>query len=242
VDWISWRRGSVDLARERDYLDLVREGARLLLDEFGKTGDIVLKDPRVCRLLSFWLDVLYELGIEPLVVLSLRAPEQVALSLKRRNGIRPSYALRAWLRFTLEAERASRHVRRVVVDFDQLLDDWRTVVTALNRCSSGDVLACTADVELKVSTFLSPELRHFAGDNRDCLPAPSVARTYGILREWQERAERREDYGELDTIAAALDNASPLLIRCNMVVWCAKWLGRQRERLSAWLLPGKESV
>lgn len=234
--------GAVDLASERDYADLLREGRRIILDEYALYGDIVLKDPRICRLLPFWLDVLAQLQIEPAILLALRAPRQVALSLKRRNAISPAYGLLAWLRFTLEAERASRNLPRVVVSFDQLMRDWRATAIMLNRCAQSGLLVCTAEAERDISDFLSTDLRHFVrGDGEQSMPQ-CVARAYSIFSQWQERPETAEDHLELDAIRRALDEASPMLLRYSVAHWPAKWLRRQRERLVYWLNPGARST
>lgn len=235
LDWIDWRPGALDLADERDYAGLVREGARIVLSEFGETGDIVLKDPRICRLLPLWLDILAKLDIEPAIVLALRAPHQVAQSLERRNAILPCYGLRSWLRFTLEAERASRHLPRVVVSFDQLMHDWRGAAMALNRCAGRDMLAFTAEVQRQVSAFLSTDLRHFAHDDRGCSTPGCVARVYSVFSEWQNRAESAEDHRQLDAVRHALDQAAPTWLRYNPAGWSVKWLKRQRERLTLWM-------
>jgi hypothetical protein len=235
VDWISWKPGVSDLASEDDYADLVREGQRIVLSEFGETGDMVLKDPRICRLLPLWLDILAGLEIEPAIVLALRAPHQVAQSLERRNAILPSYGLRAWLRFTLEAERASRHLPRVVVSFDQLMLDWRTAAMALNRCAGSDMLACTTEAESEVAAFLSADLRHFAHEDCGCATPVCVARVYSLFSQWQDRPETGEDHSELDAVRRRLDEASPTFLRYHPAGWSAKWLARQRERISLWL-------
>jgi hypothetical protein len=235
VDWISWEPGTAELASQRDYADLVREGRHIVLSEFGETGDIVLKDPRICRLLPLWLDILAGLGIEPAIVLALRAPHQVARSLERRNAILRSYGLRAWLRFTLEAERASRHLPRVVLSFDQLMDDWRAAAMALDRCAGGEMLACTEAAEKQVSAFLSSDLRHFALHDCGCSTPGCVGRVYSVFSAWQGRSETAEDYEVLDTVRQRLDESAPTFLRYNLVGWSAKWLKRQRERLVLWL-------
>lgn len=233
LDWISWHRSAADLASQPDYSDLIDEGARILLDEFGAVGDIVLKDPRICRLLPFWLEVLAELEIEPAVVLAVRSPQQVARSLRRRNALLTNYSLRAWLRFTLEAERASRRLPRMVVSFDQLMHDWRAVATALDRCAGGGMLACTSETDLAVSAFLSNDLRHFVQDESQSMPE-CVTRTYATFSKWQDRAETDEDHTALDSIRQALDSAPSMLIRFNIVGWTRKWVSRQAERLAQW--------
>ncbi len=125
-----------DKAREAD-----REEALALLEaSFGSTERFVLKDPRLCRLLPFWLSVLSKADVECSVVLVLRDPLEVARSLAARKDVpefRPaavvatSRALLLWLRYVLDAERHSRGLRRVSIDAGQLVSEWQVVLRRL---------------------------------------------------------------------------------------------------------------
>ncbi len=93
---------------------------------------IVLKDPRLCRLLPFWRDCLTDLQITFGSVLILREPREVARSLQMRVLVeltRPGGPLsiaRAhwlWLRYVLEAENHSRDLPRALLTYELLLDD-----------------------------------------------------------------------------------------------------------------------
>ncbi len=93
---------------------------------------IVLKDPRLCRVLPFWRACLTELGITFGSVLILRDPREVARSLQMRVLVdltRPGGPLslaRAhwlWLRYVLEAEKHSRDLPRALLTYELLLDD-----------------------------------------------------------------------------------------------------------------------
>ena len=64
----------------------------------------LLKDPRLCRLLPLWLDIIDELGIAPHFILCLRHPNEVAMSLSRRDGISTEHATLLWLEHLVESE------------------------------------------------------------------------------------------------------------------------------------------
>ncbi|RLS76185.1 MAG: glycosyltransferase [Planctomycetota bacterium] len=125
-----------DPARERD-----RDEARRLLDDaFAAETLFALKDPRLCRLLPFWRQVLSAAGIDHSAVLVLRDPLEVARSLAARKDVpefrpaavaAPSRALLLWLRYVLDAERHSRDLPRVAVDYARLVSDWRAAVEPL---------------------------------------------------------------------------------------------------------------
>jgi hypothetical protein len=65
--WADWRA----VVPGADWL--VR-GRQVLREEFGAAGLFVMKDPRQCRLMSFWRDVLAAEGVAARVVLTLRHP------------------------------------------------------------------------------------------------------------------------------------------------------------------------
>jgi GT2 family glycosyltransferase len=68
------------------------EPAAELLGALAVQGPWGWKDPRTCLTARFWLDLVPDL----LVVICVRHPLEVALSLKRRNRISYSLALRLW--------------------------------------------------------------------------------------------------------------------------------------------------
>jgi predicted O-methyltransferase YrrM len=92
---------------------------------------ILIKDPRICRLLPLYLDVLDALEIEPLIILPIRHPGEVIRSIHERDHIDPSIVDLLWLRSLVEAEEASRTCARVWISFDQLLDDWEATVRSI---------------------------------------------------------------------------------------------------------------
>src|SRR5207253_7992627 len=61
----------------------------LLRRDFANSTMFVIKDPRICRLAPLWLQTLAQLDIEPLVVIAVRHPAEVAASLAARDGFDP---------------------------------------------------------------------------------------------------------------------------------------------------------
>lgn len=100
-----------------------RELATLFTQSYGDALLPVLKDPRLCRLLPLWHAVFRLVDVEPLFILALRHPAEVAASLAVRDGMPRPRALLLWLEHVLAAEQASRGFPRVVMDYDRLLAD-----------------------------------------------------------------------------------------------------------------------
>jgi hypothetical protein len=125
--WDAWTQVSPEWlhrASAERYGDECRD---LLQREFGDAPLFVLKDPRMCRLMPFWLPVLASAGIAATAILVVRNPHEVARSLLRRNALASTSSMLIWLRHMLEAEAETRLIPRTFVRCDDLLDRWPEV-------------------------------------------------------------------------------------------------------------------
>lgn len=169
---------SLDIAVFRERL------TEIILRDFSHSPLWILKDPRLCKLLPLWLDILRDSGASPRFVICLRDPVEVARSLLERDGIPEAQAALLWLECHLESERMTRAYPRVFLTYEQLLTDWKTtcmrIATTLSLTLHIDETA-TWNIE----KFLDPALRHHrttiavvSGDNS--LPQ-LAANTYALL-------------------------------------------------------------
>jgi glycosyltransferase involved in cell wall biosynthesis len=146
-----------------------KEARALFAEEFDDAPLFVLKDPRLCRLFPFWEKVLASEGIDMRVVLCLRDPREVAASLAARfdNPALHPAAIPAhsrshllWLRHVLEAERSTRHLPRIAVDYADLVSNWRTALQELPALCPGLTLPSHADPKSQeMDFFLDSNLR-----------------------------------------------------------------------------------
>ncbi len=110
-----------------------QQAEAFLQRELADSSLLVIKDPRVCRFLPFWIPILQDLRVQPRIVIPVRNPLEIAASLHRRDGIPPVRSLLVWLRYVLDAERDSRHTPRAFAHYEDLLRDWRGVMSGLAR-------------------------------------------------------------------------------------------------------------
>lgn len=185
----------------------------LLQQEFDLAQPFVMKDPRMCRLLPFWLRVLSRQGLGASVVLVVRHPSEVASSLVARDALPRDVALLIWLRHVLEAEWSSRTVRRSVLRYDNVLADWRQAVarveTDLGLTSAEGWLPRVDDID----RFVKPALRHYRAENAIPGGPPMLAdwldRTWAALSRLSVGAEpaSAESCRHLDTVREEFDRA-----------------------------------
>jgi len=124
---------------------------------YGDASLLVLKDPRLCRLLPLYLDVFDLLNVEPLVILQVRPMQEVVQSLGDRDDMAPDLAEFLWLRSVVDAEWHSRSCRRVWVSMAEILADWPGTV---RRIADGLRLDWPGVDLSEVGSRIRPRLRH----------------------------------------------------------------------------------
>ena len=158
--WDDWRAFNNEWFRSPSFGEFKSRALQLLDREFADSSLFVLKDPRICRLVPFWVEVIREYGAKVDCVLPLRNPLEVAASLQRRDGFGPAKGYALWLRHVLDAERATRKLPRVFVQFDGLLEDWRTTAKRIGNELSLVWPRQSALAELEIDRFLNERHRH----------------------------------------------------------------------------------
>ena len=202
----------------------IAKAATALGLNFAGAASYVLKDPRLCRLLPLYREVLARVGSRPRAVLVLRAPGEIAASLAARDQLSANVAGVLWARHMIEAERHSRDLPRAFVRYDGLLHDWRAVAETLMPLLEDEVDARDA----QPGAALHPELRHY--DSADAPPFHPRLRDLlaAIQSALLSLAERDDAEGRavLDRLASALDDA----VRQNRDAFAAEF---HYQRLAA---------
>ena len=150
----------VDDSDQQTTLNFESKATELLERDFSDADLFVLKDPRICRLLPYWLRVFKHLSIEPRVVIPVRHPLEVAASLNRRDKFQKEKAIYLWLRHLVDAERASRNVPRSFLLYDDMLGNWRATVDRLSSDLNIRWPIAPDTVKREADAFLDVQLRH----------------------------------------------------------------------------------
>lgn len=182
------------------------------------------KDPRLCLLVPFFLEILADLGILPHFVIMLRNPVEVADSLKKRDGFSREKSLLLWMKHLLEAERATRGFPRCFIRFDDLLAAPKETIRSVFG-SFGIPLIPPADAhEGPAPDFPDPALRHHLHEP-DSIPFRLAAQCFYALDmlvksdspDAQARLDSlRQEFGELTGLFYFPEmrvNASSFIVR-----------------------------
>jgi hypothetical protein len=204
--------------------------SRKLIENNGIWG---FKDPRICRLLVFWNEVFLALNCEVSFVIAVRNPASVAASLAARNNIPAEKAYFLWLQHVLPALSFTKGTRRIVVDYDELLENpYSQVVRISSKLGLQLPDRQSSLVRDFENNFLERELRHTsfteAQLSLDSRAPRMVTATYNLLHRLardQESLEGSCVQVVLDELDARLREASPAFDYINIL---------EDERMGLW--------
>lgn len=143
------------------FVDFAEKAKFLLQKKIVDTNLFAIKDPRICRLLWFWLPVFEQLDIDVKIIIAVRHPLSVVKSLFVRNGLDMHKSLLLWQQHNIAILQATHDLVRVFIDYDELMINPRIqLIRLLTQLS----IAWSENIENKINDFindyLSCNLRH----------------------------------------------------------------------------------
>jgi hypothetical protein len=130
---------------------------RAYLEKLPAAPLVVIKDLQITVLAEMWFNAARAEGYDIAAVIAVRHPQETIASFAARDGSSSELASALWLKYTLLAERYTREVPRVVVEYASLLKDWRGEI---KRISAGLAIDLETRDERAIEEFLTPSLRH----------------------------------------------------------------------------------
>jgi hypothetical protein len=138
-------------------LDDLKQRAQVLIeDQFAGVHLWGWKDPRSCLTLPFWQQLLPEMRY----VICLRNPVDVALSLRHRNSFSSEKSSSLWFRYVNSAFERTEGKPRLVVFYEDLMDDWLSELQRLSDFLGKSERAEQVDVQRAAQEFVENRLQH----------------------------------------------------------------------------------
>jgi len=210
-DWRPFDPKGIDPARAFALKERALSG---LMEEFPDARLAVIKDPRMCRLMSFWSPVFREAGWSVRPVLQLRSPLEVALSLNRRDKIPLGFGCLIWLRHVLDAEAATRGLGRAVVNWNDFLVSPRRTLERVGKQLNVAWPRWSDAALAEIGEFVSADLRRQRASDDDLQAHPAVSglarEAYAAVRELVEDPTNQNAQRALDDIGARLEGAAAI--------------------------------
>ena len=158
---------------------------------------VVIKEPKLTAVSGIWFEAARLAGFDIAAVIAVRHPQEVIASLAKRASRQPYFQASPeltsawWLKYTLLAERETRGVPRVFVEYANLLEDWRREVKRISVALEIDL--STRD-EGAIEEFLTPDLRHYRHGGP--VPEPFGTDWMSVVYETLCTAARDEPWDE----------------------------------------------
>jgi hypothetical protein len=190
------------VADAKDQLRLLLEGS------MAERALWAVKDPRLCRLLPMWRELLDELGVEWLPLFCVRHPLEVAKSLADRDGLDAAHSHAVWLRHMVEAGIETQLRTRGVVSYEALLSDWRGESARIAEAFAIRWPDQSQEAAAAIEAFLESGDRHHhePADNLGQMPA-IVAEAYEALLRARTSGDGWRDFDRLNSQIARFSNA-----------------------------------
>ena len=184
-----------------------------LIEEFPNSEDtILIKDPRICRLIPIWQRVLDELGYDPVFVLITRSPFESARSLQERNSIPEVVGLLLWMQYMASAERDTRSSPRVVIRYSDLLSNPEACMRTVGQTLNVSLHDSAAHLH-EMREFLDTSLRHHIdeGVNKENVFRGLPFKIYELLSNSHNASVQRELESMWETADGVLRLLAPII-------------------------------
>lgn len=117
---------------------------------------VIIKDHRINAIAPLWFEAARGTGFDVVTVNAVRHPQEVIKSVAAHAPATPELSDSLWLKLNLLAERDTRDIPRVFVEYPNLVEDWRREV---KRISAALPIDLESRDEAAIDEFLTPDLR-----------------------------------------------------------------------------------
>ena len=169
------------------------------------------KDPRTARLLPFWQPVFENVGCDVRYVIVTRNPISIVQSLYERNGFESEKTFYLWLEHIVPAISKTAGEKRVVIDYDRLLESPELQLLRLSHALElpAPEPAALATYETE---FLDRGLRHTRFSTHDLEFYPSMPSQVFTAYEWLVKLSKDEIFLDGSEIDLAFEMLSRELV------------------------------
>jgi hypothetical protein len=142
---------------------------------------VVIKAGGVTLLSGMWFEAARLAGFDIAAVIALRHPQEVIASTSAVLRASAELSSALWLKYNLLAERHTRVLPRVFVEYANLLEDWRREIKRISAALPIDLNTRDEDA---IEKFLTPDLRHqrYCGPVTEPFGTDWISEVYEALR------------------------------------------------------------
>lgn len=156
--WADWRTIEPRALADLQSSEAAGQIRAAVTAEFGSARMVVIKDPRICRLLPIWQTALGDLNFSSSAIIPYRSPAEVARSLNLRDGMTTAKGQMVWLRHSLDAELATRDMPRSFVSMPELIANPERILARIEKDIGIEWPTAIKDAKKKINEFVDTKL------------------------------------------------------------------------------------
>ena len=173
------------LAKKSLYPDLLSCAVEELNRGFQTSSYIGIKNPHCSRLLIFWQEAIRRAGGREHYIIALRNPRSAVCSLRAFMKTQRPMGYAVWLEYTVRAVQDTIGKPRVIVAYEDLLEDPILQVQRIGRELGLNGQINQKELEFYTDQYIDRKLEHVHYDGFDlkkhCRELPIVADVYELL-------------------------------------------------------------
>lgn len=214
LTWADWNAGQLSTISAEARRDFEQDIRATIADQFPAGQPAVIKEPRMCRLVTLYRSALGD-QIPTTVVITVRNPLEVIASLVKRNGMTEANACLLWLRYMLDAVTDTADMPRAFVAYDDCISNPIDTLRGL-----GDFAGLTFPNALdaaapEITEYLSASLRNYASTPEDVLHSDLtrgwVSDVYNALLVLKHDPTAEHALKAIARVKQEFDAAAPML-------------------------------
>jgi hypothetical protein len=230
--WDQLRRIDVAPLCREEFAEDRFEASALIERKMRSSSVFGFKDPRTTILLPFWQCVFEDLGLKESYVIAVRNPLEVCESLRKRNGLEPSFSMALWLKYTWSAVEHSDGQQRVCVSYSNLLAEPAKELARIAAATGLPSATASSPAMIEfVSEFLSTELRHNRISDLEMRRSEKIPAATQAL--YSALIESAENDAQLDISSKLKTHIEHYLTACGPLLGLGDTLKNKVERSEA---------
>ncbi|SEP75176.1 hypothetical protein SAMN05216232_0777 [Virgibacillus subterraneus] len=152
-----FRRGWQDLGKIKPLKEKMES---IVQEQFSDKPLWGWKDPRTSECIEMWKEILADMDVEGNYLVMIRNPVDVAASFRRAYNRNEKAALKQWQIRTLVALRGTRNENRIIVDYDDFIEDSFSTVKNIAKTFNVTLPSDKNELKQELDSFIDPTLRH----------------------------------------------------------------------------------
>lgn len=183
LQWHSLTASFKHISKFADRAHTVNKIKELVLSEFKKESKICIKDPRLSFLIPYWSEALISLEYDIKILINIRHPQEVALSLKNRDFFDTEKSLYLFSNHVLESVLHSSNQNVKFCFYEELLENKDLYLNKILKQFELDLM--TSSQQKAIKNFVDSKLKTQKHSQNNTLPG-SIKRLYDHILEYKD--------------------------------------------------------